>query len=90
MTLRQVKAAVCAFVALSAGVALNVTLLQRGSAVNRAGHGRVEPAAQRANAEIVQSTAADPSGGKPASKQSEAVSGAIPNDSERAAMASPT
>jgi hypothetical protein len=52
MTPRQMKAAVCASVALSAGVAGNVMLLQRGSTAHPAIRSRFEPGAPPANAEL--------------------------------------
>jgi hypothetical protein len=50
MTPRRV-AAVCALVALSAGVAVNVTFLQRGTVANWAGRGGFQTVTPGANAE---------------------------------------
>jgi hypothetical protein len=51
MTPRQMKAAVCALAALSAGVAGNVMLLQRGATAHPAIRSRFEPWAHQPNAE---------------------------------------
>jgi hypothetical protein len=55
--------AVCALVALSAGVAANVTLLQRGPAAIWALRGALQPAAPAANTEARVESSANPSDG---------------------------
>jgi peptidoglycan hydrolase-like protein with peptidoglycan-binding domain len=69
MTPRRVNAAVWALVALSAGVVVNVTFLQRGKAGNWAVRGASEPVALGANAE------ARPSDGTLAPRQCSPVFG---------------
>jgi len=51
MTPRQVRAAVCAFLVLSGGVGVNVTLLQKGSTAKDAARGRFELGGQGSNIE---------------------------------------
>jgi peptidoglycan hydrolase-like protein with peptidoglycan-binding domain len=58
-----VNATVWSLVALSAGVALNVTFLQRGTAANWAVRGRFQPVAIGANTEARPETSANPSDG---------------------------
>ncbi|HZA00750.1 MAG TPA: hypothetical protein VE665_00565, partial [Hyphomicrobiaceae bacterium] len=54
-------AAVCALVALSAGVAVNVTFLQRGTTAIWAIRGAFQPDALGANPESQHAISADPS-----------------------------
>src|SRR5919109_3640571 len=74
MTPRRLNAAVCAFVALAAGVAGNVILLQRGSA-NRAVRGTFEPVASGAHTKPGRETSANGPDGTLASGQSSPVLG---------------
>jgi hypothetical protein len=61
MTPRRLNAAVCAVVALSVGVAVNVTFFQRGTVANWAVRGAVRPVAVGANTEARLETSAHPS-----------------------------
>jgi peptidoglycan hydrolase-like protein with peptidoglycan-binding domain len=72
----RLNAALCALVALSAGVFVNVTFLQRGKAGNWAARGALQPVALGANTE------ARPSNGTPALTQCSPVFGVGGHDAQ--------
>lgn len=75
MSSRRVNAALCALFALSAGVAVNVTFLQRGPAANWAVRGVFQPVARGASPEARLETSANPSHGPLPFRQSSPVFG---------------
>jgi hypothetical protein len=75
MTTRRVNATMCAFVALSTGVAANVIFLQRGSGANGAVRGTVEPVSSGADPEARREIPANPPDGTLVSRPSSPVLG---------------
>jgi peptidoglycan hydrolase-like protein with peptidoglycan-binding domain len=82
MTPRHARAAVCASVVLSIGVAANVSLLQRDLAIKLPWRGSFEPGVPTPGADGVRDASADRSKGHSASRPSEPLAAPVANDDE--------
>jgi peptidoglycan hydrolase-like protein with peptidoglycan-binding domain len=82
MTPRHARAAVCASVVLSIGVAVNVILLQRDLAIKHPWRGSFEPGAPTPSADGGRDASADRSTGHSASRPSEPLSAPVAHDDQ--------